>query len=310
LADEIEAGNIRALIVRLGNPALAIPGSQRLRKAMERLDLLVALDVVPTETTRLATHVLPMADHFERADVLTGYLQAVPFLRFAPAVVAPRAERRSQWWVFAELSRRLDLPLFGSARRDATLAGVELDDEAIAAAMAVGSRRPWDEVRAEPYGILDGTLSPGWLVPDRLPDLLDLAPDELVAQFESWAHAHESVSHYSGRSSHSFVMVNRRVSARYNSFPVKESTPTLLVHPDDADLLGLRDGDTTVITSTAGSCRAIIERTDAMRPGVVSLPHGFGEADVNRLTSTDVIDPLNAMPVMSGYEVSLTGPMA
>ena len=41
------------------------------------------------ETTALATHVLPMVDHFERADLVTGYLQAKPFLRFAPAVVAP-----------------------------------------------------------------------------------------------------------------------------------------------------------------------------------------------------------------------------
>jgi hypothetical protein len=28
--------------------------------------------------------------------------------------VTPTGERRTQWWVFAELSRRLDLPLFGS----------------------------------------------------------------------------------------------------------------------------------------------------------------------------------------------------
>src|SRR5262249_46259046 len=61
LADEIEAGNIRALIVRLGNPALAIPGNERLRRALGRLELLVALDVVPTETTKLASHILPMA---------------------------------------------------------------------------------------------------------------------------------------------------------------------------------------------------------------------------------------------------------
>src|SRR5262249_62153990 len=61
LADEIEAGNIRALIVRLGNPALAIPGNERLRRALGRLELLFFLDVVPTETTKLASHILPMA---------------------------------------------------------------------------------------------------------------------------------------------------------------------------------------------------------------------------------------------------------
>jgi hypothetical protein len=46
-----------------------------------------------------------------------------------------------------------------------------------------------------------------------------------------------------------------------------------------------------------------------MRRGVVSLPHGFGDADVNQLTTSDAVDPLNAMPVMSGYDVSLSGPL-
>jgi hypothetical protein len=53
----------------------------------------------------------------------------------------------------------------------------------------------------------------------------------------------------------------------------------------------------------------VVEPTDAMRPGVVSLPHGFREADVNQLTTSAVVDPLNAMPVMSGYEVSVSGPV-
>jgi anaerobic selenocysteine-containing dehydrogenase len=303
LADEIDAGNIRALFVRLGNPALAIPGNERLRKALSRLDLLVALDVVPTETTRLATHVLPMADHFERADLVTGYLQALPFLRFAPAVVAPRGERRPQWWVFAALSRRLGLPLFGSARRDAALADRDLDDEVIAEALALGARRPWAEVRQSPYGVLDDALGPGWLVPTRLPHRLDLAPSELVAQLEDWTAPDDS-------GGGTLVMINRRTSARYNSFPVKASTPTLLIHPVDAQRHGLRDGHTTIVSSGAGSCAAVVEETDAMRPGVVSLPHGFGEADVNQLTTSDVVDPLNAMPVMSGYAVSLSGPVA
>ena len=132
LADEIRAGHVRALLVRVGNPALAIAGQPALREALASLDLLVAIDVRPTETTAVATHVLPMTDHFERGDLLAGYLQARPFLRYAPAVVPPVAGRRPQWWVFAELARRLGLPAFGSARRDAALADRDVDDEVVA----------------------------------------------------------------------------------------------------------------------------------------------------------------------------------
>ena len=63
------------------------PASRRCATRSAELDLLVAIDVRPTETTALATHVLPMTDHFERGDLLSGYLQAEPFLRYAPPVV-------------------------------------------------------------------------------------------------------------------------------------------------------------------------------------------------------------------------------
>ena len=64
-----------------------------------------------------------MADYFERGDLLAGYLQAQPFLRYAPAIVAPVGERRPQWWMFAELARRMGLPAYGTARREAMLTG-------------------------------------------------------------------------------------------------------------------------------------------------------------------------------------------
>jgi anaerobic selenocysteine-containing dehydrogenase len=51
---------------------------------------------------------------------------------------------------------------------------------------------------------------------------------------------------------------------------------TLLVHPDDAARLGLRDGGHANIASEAGSIVAPVEVTDEMMRGVVSLPHGWG----------------------------------
>ena len=84
--------------------------------------------------------------------------------------------------MFAELARRLGLPAFGSARRDAALADRDVDDEVVAESIMASARRPWAEVRAAPHGIRDDSVAPGWLVPGRLPQRLDLAPVELVAQ--------------------------------------------------------------------------------------------------------------------------------
>jgi anaerobic selenocysteine-containing dehydrogenase len=51
---------------------------------------------------------------------------------------------------------------------------------------------------------------------------------------------------------------------------------TLLVHPTDAGRHALTDGQLAIVTSEAGSIEVPVEVTDAMKPGVVSLPHGWG----------------------------------
>src|SRR4029077_3364166 len=50
----------------------------------------------------------------------------------------------------------------------------------------------------------------------------------------------------------------------------------LLMHPADARERDLRDGDRVRVRSRAGEVEAALRVTDEMRPGVVSLPHGWG----------------------------------
>ena len=51
---------------------------------------------------------------------------------------------------------------------------------------------------------------------------------------------------------------------------------TLLMHPGDAAARSITNGQTVTIASRSGEVKAPVEITDAIRPGVVSLPHGFG----------------------------------
>jgi anaerobic selenocysteine-containing dehydrogenase len=51
---------------------------------------------------------------------------------------------------------------------------------------------------------------------------------------------------------------------------------TLLMHPADASARAMVAGQVVRVKSRVGEVDAAIETTDAMRPGVVSLPHGFG----------------------------------
>jgi formate dehydrogenase len=146
-------------------------------------------------------------------------------------------------------------------------------------------------------------VAPGWLVPGALPRLLDLAPPELAAQFAGpWR---DRVARRDG-----LVLVNRRSLGQYNSLAVRPAPePEVHVHPDDAAARGLRDGDRARLSSASGSCDVPVRVTDSIGPGVISFPHAHRAANVNHLTSTADVDPLNGMPILSGFAVELSGPV-
>ena len=95
---------------------------------------------------------------------------------------------------------------------------------------------------------------------------------------------------------------------------------TLHVHPDDATRLGVSDGGRARVRSRVGEVIAPVEVSDTMRPGVVSLPHGWGHdrpgirmavaerhagVNSNILTDPSQIDPLSGNAVLNGIPVEI-----
>jgi anaerobic selenocysteine-containing dehydrogenase len=95
---------------------------------------------------------------------------------------------------------------------------------------------------------------------------------------------------------------------------------TLLIHPDDATARGIATGDTVRLASRTGSVDVPAEVSDAMMPGVVSLPHGFGHtrpgtgqriaaahagASINDVTDEQVVDAASGNAVFSGVPVTV-----
>jgi anaerobic selenocysteine-containing dehydrogenase len=111
-------------------------------------------------------------------------------------------------------------------------------------------------------GTADGKvrLAPQYLLDDlpRLAARLDREPDELVL-----------VSRRHLRSNNSWL---------HNVAPLMKGKErcTLLMHRDDADRRGVASGDVVTVASSAGRLDVPVEVTDAIKPGVVSMPHGWG----------------------------------
>ena len=177
-----------------------------------------------------------------------------------------------------------------------------------------------DALLANPHGVDYGTLAP------RLPEILrtpsgkiELGAPELVGDLERLASAVDGLD---GRE---LVLVGRRHLRSNNSWMhnvevLVKGKPrcTLQVHPDDAARLGLRDGASATVASRVGSVMAPVEVTDAILPGVVSLPHGWGHGqpgtrmrvaaeragvNSNVLSDDAAMDPLSGTSVLNGIPV-------
>jgi anaerobic selenocysteine-containing dehydrogenase len=77
------------------------------------------------------------------------------------------------------------------------------------------------------------------------------------------------------------------------------------LHPRDASSLGLTDGDRATVQSAVGELDVTVEIDDSVRPGMVTLPHGYGGhyggsgpigPAVNRLTSGSHCEPFTKTP--------------
>jgi anaerobic selenocysteine-containing dehydrogenase len=305
LVDEIESGNLRALIVVGGNPASALPDTPRLANALASLDVLAVADVIETDTTAHATHVLPCTGQLERADVPDYVDQYYPLVasQHTAAAVPPGADRRPLWWICARLGEHLGHRLLPDDLETATAS----DDDVLDAFCGRG-RMPLEALREAPTAVIAEGPVRGWVHERVLPDgRWRLAPLALV----------EDLARVDGRpvvdagSSDELLLVPRRLLRTLNS-QLRDTaapggrldTPLVSLHPVDAASRGISHGARVSVRSLTGTTEGTADLDDGMLPGTVSVPHGFADTAVGRLTSGRIdTDPLTGMVLQSGVPV-------
>jgi anaerobic selenocysteine-containing dehydrogenase len=178
-----------------------------------------------------------------------------------------------------------------------------------------------DVLLTNPHGVDLGPLEP------RLPDVLrtpsgmvELAPEPIVADVDRLRAALD-------RPAGGLSLIGRRDLRSNNSWMhnvevLVKGKPrcTLHVNPGDAERLGLADGEPAEVSSRAGTVTIAVEVTDAIRPGVVSIPHGWGHdmpgvelavarrypgVNSNVLADEELIDPVSGTAVLNGIPVEV-----
>jgi len=287
LSDEIGAGNIRAFLNLGGSLMTSFPDANRLEPALRSLEVLATTEIIANTTTEVSTHVLPTKDQLERADLtLWDFLVPNLSMQHTEAVVEPVGDRRSAWWVLAELGRRLGFEL---ADPDGT------DEEMLSKTLAA-ARCTYDEVAAAGYVELPFEVPAPWVE-----QYLDrsggwrLAPQILVDQLAGLEPPA------------ALVLVPRRQPRKLNgALDFLGETLQVQLHPDDASEAGVLDGQPVIVRTERGQVEGIAKVDPSIRRGAVSVPHGHHRvANVNLLTDKDVIDPVTGMVRYSGVPVTV-----
>jgi len=311
MIDEIESGNLRALIVLGGDPLTSFPNSERIEAALGKLEVLAVADLVPNAMTRMATHVLPATGPLERHDI-PGYMESAQVTavgQIAVPVCEPGPNRRPLWWILAKLAEALGARLLpGGVSAD------EADEETLLRSLVDGGRLAFDEILAEPAIVIDDvrTGTRGWIEKKLPQGRWRLAPRQIVAQLRAIGASDSSVE--------KLRMVSGRQLRKMNSAFADLAAPgerleeaRIHLHAADAAEAGIAEGAIVRIASPHGSLDGQAKIDPKLRRGVVWVPHGWSELKVGELTSEcEDIDPLTGMVVQTGLAVEIEAlqPMA
>jgi anaerobic selenocysteine-containing dehydrogenase len=178
-----------------------------------------------------------------------------------------------------------------------------------------------DRLEAHPHGIDLGPLEP------RIPDNLSTASGRIELAAPIVVDDLARLEAQLGDGADGLVLIGRRHLRTNNSWSHNvaglakdQQLCTLQLHPDDAAARGIEDGGYVRVRSRAGEVEVTVEVTDDLRPGVVSLPHGFGHdldgveltvarkqpgVNSNVLTDRDDVDPLSGTAVLNGIPVEV-----
>ncbi|MCP4038150.1 MAG: molybdopterin-dependent oxidoreductase [bacterium] len=316
LTDEILTpgeGQIRALIVNGGNPALVFPDEAATVRALQSLDLLVVDDLFMSATARFADYVLPVKHPFERTDVprLMDGTYPFPFSQHSPPLVSAPEGTLEEWEIFWELAMRLgvELPIPGIDMANKPSADELLD------ALHANSRIPLDEVRKYPGGHVWGQreLTWGGMVPNAIghADRKMAAghPEVIAALRQVRQEPVVETGGYDTDREFAFRMITYRIKEVYcttghnlPSLAAKRSYNPVLMNAKSMQKLGVADGDGVLIESGFGSVEGIVECSADIAPAVIALAHGWGDPSDPRGVREKGCNVQRLIPAHEGYD--------
>ncbi|MBR0669380.1 nitrate reductase [Roseomonas hellenica] len=308
-------GRVKALWIIATNPADSMPRAGLVREALAACPFVVVSDCWPTDTTERAHVVLPAAGWGEKDGTVTNSDRRISRQR---AFRAPPGEARPDWWMLAEVARRMG---FSEAfawtspaavfREHAALSGFENDGARIfdIGALATLTDAAYEALEPVRWPLPAGGSGEGgrlfarggFPTPDGRARLVPLRWRPPAARPD----AEFPLLLNTGRLRDQWhTMTRTGLSPRLMAH---ESAPFVALAPGDAARIGAADGGLLRLTSAEGAALLRVAISRAQRPGEVFVPMHWTDAfsasgPVGRLVGA-ATDPVSGQPELKATPV-------
>jgi anaerobic selenocysteine-containing dehydrogenase len=244
---------------------------------------------------------------------------------YSEAVVEPDFDAIEDWELFTGLARRMGQPLElpeGKGPIDAASPPIKF---ALMEQITAGSRIPLAQIRSHPGGQIFDEIDvrAGAPIPG-IEAKLNVAPKGIPEELrEVRSEPIPSLGRYGDDGSYTHLLISRRLRHVLNSvgqgWPqsrTKSTTNPAFMSREDLKALGLEPGEVVVIESEHDRILGVVEPSDDLGPGVISMAHAWGGApgpdgevrdigaNTGRLISTEChYDPITGMARQSAIPV-------
>ncbi len=300
--DRTELGTgpeVHALLIQNQNPLAVCPDSNRVRRGFAREDLFVCThEQFMTETARWSDIVLPATMFMEHDDLYQA--GGHTYLQIGPKLIEPPGECRSNHAVICALAHRLGAKHPGFEMTEWEMIDATLRASGWPDAATVRARR-WVDA-AQPFAqahFLDGfahadkrfRFAPDWNALGPFGAAMPKLPDHFaIVDARTETHPFRMVT----------APARQFLNTSFTEMPsgrARERRPTALIHPADADRLGIADGARMRLGNARGEVVLHARHFDGVQPGVLVVesvwPSEYyeGGIGINALTSDDPAPP-------------------
>jgi len=269
-----------------GDPMVAVPDVNNLKKTLEKANCIVVQDIFPTEISKLAHVVLPAATWVEREATHTWIDRRVQKVN---KVVDPPGEAKPDWWIICQLAERM-----GYKDKFNFTSSEEIFNE---------MRSCVPQYKGITYKRLSKTVGGiHWPCPSEdhpgTPTMFlekFNTPDGLghfqVVEYKPPAEVPDEEYPY-------FLTTGRSIF-HYHTGAMTRRTPKLIdevprgfveVNPEDAIKVGVKNKGVVTLKTRRGSIEAEAKVTDEVPPGLLFVPFHFPDSCANVLTIS-ALDP-------------------